>query len=266
MSNCAIIYICTGKYEVFWKDFYETAENFFLQDSKKEYFLFTDSKTLIETSLHNVTPVFWKRSGWPYDTMMRWECIACVQDKIKEYDYAIYCNANTLFLRPLNSWIFEEKTLTLLSYSGQDMDCDEMPFERNQLSAAYIPYGSKPRGYMQGGLIGGSVNEFIYMALDLRDLTMKDLSKGIIPRMHDESLINAYIFNHNNMKIKILDNRAVIPEEYQCGVNSAAIFRNKDQYGGNFGLRNNSEIGKIVASIKKFLFTGKKALKKILHR
>ena len=39
----AILYICTGKYVVFWKDFYQSFEKKFLKKSEVEYFVFTDA-------------------------------------------------------------------------------------------------------------------------------------------------------------------------------------------------------------------------------
>ncbi len=40
-----ILYICTGKYDIFWKDFYLSAERYFMQDQSFiiEYYVFTDS-------------------------------------------------------------------------------------------------------------------------------------------------------------------------------------------------------------------------------
>ena len=39
-----ILYICTGKYDIFWKDFYLSAERYFMQDQSFiiEYYVFTD--------------------------------------------------------------------------------------------------------------------------------------------------------------------------------------------------------------------------------
>ena len=41
METVGILYICTGAYDVFWDDFYNTCEEHFVGVEKK-YFVFTD--------------------------------------------------------------------------------------------------------------------------------------------------------------------------------------------------------------------------------
>ena len=40
----AILYIATGRYIVFWKDFHRACEKFFLPHHEKTYFVFTDNQ------------------------------------------------------------------------------------------------------------------------------------------------------------------------------------------------------------------------------
>lgn len=48
----AILYICTGKYNVFWDGFYKSSEKFFLKDeAEKEYFVFTDNMDLCQDKI-----------------------------------------------------------------------------------------------------------------------------------------------------------------------------------------------------------------------
>jgi len=35
----AVMYICTGKYECFWDEFYRTSEQYFYPDIDKHYFV-----------------------------------------------------------------------------------------------------------------------------------------------------------------------------------------------------------------------------------
>lgn len=68
--NIAITYICTGKYSVFWPEFYRTAEAFFYPNIEKKYFVFTDDEELISLLSENpkVYTFFQRKAGWPYDT------------------------------------------------------------------------------------------------------------------------------------------------------------------------------------------------------
>ena len=42
----AILYICTGRYNQFFTDFYKSSESFFLLGTSKTYFVWTDDEKL----------------------------------------------------------------------------------------------------------------------------------------------------------------------------------------------------------------------------
>ena len=46
MATIGMLYICTGKYTVFWPEFYETFSRNFLPGCKKEYFIIPDPQTI----------------------------------------------------------------------------------------------------------------------------------------------------------------------------------------------------------------------------
>lgn len=46
MTKVAALYIATGRYTVFWPEFYESAEKYLLKDCEVHYFVFTDAATL----------------------------------------------------------------------------------------------------------------------------------------------------------------------------------------------------------------------------
>ena len=45
-----ILYICVGRYDFFWKSFYESSERYLMQGSPciREYFVFTDASSYIK--------------------------------------------------------------------------------------------------------------------------------------------------------------------------------------------------------------------------
>ena len=62
-----ILYICTGKYDIFWKDFYLSAERYFMQDQSFiiEYYVFTDSPQLYdEENNEHIHRIKQKNLGW----------------------------------------------------------------------------------------------------------------------------------------------------------------------------------------------------------
>lgn len=50
MTKVAALYIATGRYTVFWPEFYESAEKYLLKDCEVHYFVFTDAATLPGTT------------------------------------------------------------------------------------------------------------------------------------------------------------------------------------------------------------------------
>lgn len=255
MKKYAIIYICTGGYSVFWKDFYDSAEKFFLAGAQKEYYVFTDDSKLLQVKDDRVHSFYCGKAGWPYDTLLRWDRICQIQDLLERYDFIVFCNANMEFLSEIHSKIFENTDFTLWS-STKDTDlADNLPLERRQESKAYIPYGANVRKYVAGGFILGRMGPFLEMSRELRNWTTQDLRNGIIPIWHDESLENAYFYYYGSgLNIKIIGPDLINMEEFvKDGAQPCAIFRNKDRYGGNIGIRYNMTLGRLDILRRKIL-------------
>ena len=54
MTRVAMLYLSTGKYAVFWPEFYRSFEAHFLPDCEKHYFVFTDAENLPFADAANV--------------------------------------------------------------------------------------------------------------------------------------------------------------------------------------------------------------------
>lgn len=255
MKKYAIIYICTGTYSILWKDFYESAEKYFLCDAEKEYYVFTDDPKIIEGKIERVHPYYRKRMGWPYDTLLRWDQICSIQDKLSTYDYIVFCNANMEFLDSVEAKCLENADFTLWSTSTEEELPDKMPLERRSESRAYVPYGGEIEKYVSGRFILGKADFFLEMSRILRDWTAQDLGNGVIPVWHDESMENAYFYHYSSyFRIRYVGSEfAAIEELLKEGEQTHAIFRNKDRYGGNVGMRYNMTLGKIDIFRRKVL-------------
>ena len=71
-NKVGILYICTGKYDVFWEEFYKSCEKYFLPNSEKYYFVFTDSNHLYdEENNKNIKKYYQENLGWPDNTLKR---------------------------------------------------------------------------------------------------------------------------------------------------------------------------------------------------
>lgn len=189
-----ILYICTGKYDVFWKAFYESAEKYLCPEAEKHYFVFTDSEQIISEG--RVHKIYQERLGWPKDTLMRFHLFLDIKDQLKEMDYLFFFNANYTFtkiittadLLPTENDNYLVGQIHPVAYHKKRKNFD---YETNAQSTAYIPPATG-KYYFAGGLLGGRAPEFLLMCFTLKNNIDKDLSKDIIAKWHDESYINQF--------------------------------------------------------------------------
>ncbi len=235
----AILYVCTGKYDVFWDEFYSSSEENFYPDVEKTYFIFTDCKRMLELKEKNVQAFCQARSGWPYDTLLRFNWFCTIQDKLEEYDACYFINANGKFLKKVTPELIpfpsDEEPMILSVHINNYEDTEGKKFapERNPMSTAYIPEGAYCRAH-SGGFFGGRTKEFLEMCRKLRDRIAKDLQNGIIAIWHDQSHLIKYATEipHYNVEKGL-----VASEEYADLSKCLMIFRDKRNYGGNVNLR-----------------------------
>lgn len=253
MYKIAILYICTGKYDVFWKDFYESSEKYFLPKHKKTYFVFTDAENLYAEGNENIVKVDQSNLGWPNNTLLRFEMFERVLSSLKDYDFIFFCNANLLFLEEVNEEFLpiEEGLLAVIHPGFYNKKPTDFPYERNEKSLAYIPMGEGKR-YFMGGLNGGRAEDYIRLIQELNARIHRDLEHDIIAVWHDESHINRYLIDN---KAKILDSGYGYPEGWNLPFKPIIIIRDKSKWGGHNFLRDSKD---------SFTTRVKRKLKKIL--
>lgn len=235
----AILYICTGKYEIFWDRFYDTSQKHFYAGHLKHYFVFTDSERIIRQRDSNISVYYQAKSGWPYDTLLRYNWFCTIQDLLREYDVCYYVNANSEFLRDVTEeeipFPSTEYPLVLSihpKYYDDDLGVTFNP-ERNPDSLAYVPEGTKCRSHC-GAFWGAKSDAFIEMSCILRDRTADDLSRGIIAVWHDQSHLIKYATEVPHYNI---ENGLVSYEEYADFDKCLLVFTAKSKFGGNDNLR-----------------------------
>ena len=73
-----ILYICTGRYSIFWKKFYQSTEKSFMQGLPciREYYVFTDNPCLYgEKKNKRIHRIYQENLGWPDNTLMRFSIV-----------------------------------------------------------------------------------------------------------------------------------------------------------------------------------------------
>lgn len=240
-----ILYICTGNYVRFWSKFYRACEKYFLPNTDKKYFVFTDKKEQeilrqVKAKSDKITVFYLQHKPWPYVTINRFATFLQHRERLNT-DYLFFFNANLLCVAP----ILEEEFLPNGGGGGQHLlatqamgfferPIAEFTYERNPKSAAYIPIDQGEK-YFQGGLQGGKSEYFLQACEEMNAQIMADLSKDIIAVWHDESHWNKYLLNRKD--VKIMSPAYLFPQYCDSNISPKIIVIDKNNYGGHTFMR-----------------------------
>lgn len=235
----AVLYIATGRYIIFWDDFYQKAEQNFLPHLYKTYFVWTDD--LQREFPENVVRTYQKQLEWPLITLKRFEMFMGQAELLKDYDYIYFLNANMLPVRPVGDEILptEEQGLTVVAHPGYYKASNAyFPYERNSRSTAYIPYGDGVV-YVMGGFNGGRSDAYLKLIRDLDVAVKKDAENHVMAKWHDESHLNKYILDKNPL---VLSPAYGYPQESYASLNEfkdnhKMLILDKRKFGGHAYLR-----------------------------
>ena len=193
----AVLYICTGKYNRFFADFYKSAKKYFLKDMAHiEYFVFTDDEQLCSNPDVHITRKECK--GFPLDSLMRFDDFLSIKEQLLRFDYTFFFNANMKIIAPIGlDFLPLTEGLSAVIHPGYyNKPAFLYPYERNKKSTAYIKPFEKSYHYFMGSLNGGKVKDFMKLSEVCSKNIHEDLKNGIIAIYHDESYLNKYLRNN----------------------------------------------------------------------
>ena len=223
-----------GKYDIFFKELYDSTKKYFLPELEKKYFLFTDKKF---DEKEDLTQIYQEKMGWPYDSMMRFHLIKKIKNELLNYDYVYFLNLNMKAVQFLGKEIIPTETNDFLMGCEHplhyDWPVEKLPYERNPKSCLHIPLG-EGKTYYQGCFNGGRSDKFLEMAEILSKKIKTDHNNNIIPIWHDESALNWFYKNKNPLKLPY---SYIYPEEMNLPQSPIMIQRNKWKYMNKSALR-----------------------------
>lgn len=241
-QKVAMLYVCTGKYSIFWKDFYCSFEKFFLTDYEKEYFVFTDQNEIYgEDENRRIHRIEQQDLGWPGNTLMRFDMFSNYASELIKFDYIFFMNANAECVREVQGEeILSDKPGIIVVQHPNFTHTNKylFPYERDKRSTAYIPY-DKGRYYVIGAINGGTSAAYLGMIKQLKKATDEDLSNGIVAIWHDESQLNHFVAY--SQEYKILDPSFCYPEGWKLPYQPAIVMRDKNKYFNVAKLKNNTK-------------------------
>lgn len=182
----------------------ESARKHFLVNHDVDYLLWSDMPKEVNygATIFEADPV-----PFPYPTLMRFHLFLQQEEKLKEYDYIFYCDADMLFVNTVGDEVL-----------GDGITCAEHPmyalkrlfippYEPNKDSSAYIPrlgvqaineHGRpyfKPL-YAAGGFQGGKSQDFIKAMKWCKRSIDDDFARNYIAIWNDESHWNRYLLDN----------------------------------------------------------------------
>lgn len=236
MEKVAILYICTGKYIVFWDNFFATAEKYLLPNCAKTYFVFTDSEHLIGEEQAQVKKIRQPNLGWPGNTLFRYQMFRPFEHELREFDYVLFFNANILFLDYVYEYEFlpRQEGLAVVNHPlFYNKDPHSFPYERNPASLAYVPWGHGTF-YCLGGINGGRSADYVELIILLEQAIHHDCTNGIIAVWFDESHFNKYVMGR---EVKLLTPSFGYAEDVSLPFPPKILIMNKIKWGGHQYLR-----------------------------
>jgi len=236
MITIGILYICTGKYSIFWKAFYESSEQYFLPDAEKHYFVFTDSSEINETDKIHV--YYEKPKGFPLDSLLRFDMFLGIKKEVSIYDYAFFFNSNMVFVRKVSRVDIlpdgkKERLVAVLHPGYYNKEAMAYNYERRRASTAFIPYDRKNNyHYFMGGLNGGITEDYYRLIDGCNRNIHQDMDDNIMAIYHDESHLNKYLYDRDD--VKILPPSYGFPEDGKLPFEPYIVIQNKMKHGGKY--------------------------------
>ncbi len=196
----ALVSICLNQpYWPYIAPMFESARKFFLKGHEVDFFVWSDMEKLDGATLFPTTP-----HEWPLPTLFRYSLFLQQEEKLREYDYVFYNDADMLFVSPVGNEVLGEG-LTIAEHPMYALRQGYIPpYEPNPQSKAYIPRlgriidsNGKKRlkpVYAAGGFQGGRTEDWMTAMKTMKDWIDEDFANGYIPIWNDESIWNAYLF------------------------------------------------------------------------
>jgi hypothetical protein len=203
LRNVGVLLVATGKYySYFFENLYKSSEKFFLPDTQKTYYVFTDAVNELTSVPDNVVIVYQEWEPFPGPTLHRYHYFDIISEVLKKHDYLFYTDVDMLFVDTVTAKDLNpnNKAFVAVVHPGFYMTQNRRGTpETNPKSKAFID-ASVDFEYVAGGFQGGKAKYFL-MAIRTMKLSIDaDLKIGIIPVWHDESIYNKFVvLNKNNV-------------------------------------------------------------------
>lgn len=178
-----------------------SARKFFLKGHDIDFICWTDmpKETKIDATIIPTEPF-----QWPVPTLHRYHLFLKEEERLKEYDFIYYIDADMKFVSRVGDEVLGD--LVAAEHPMYSIRKEYIPpYEPNEKSNAFIPRLGKVVSengkkrfkpcYVAGGFQGGRSENFIAAMKEMKEMIDKDfIGEGYIPVWNDETVWNKYCF------------------------------------------------------------------------
>jgi hypothetical protein len=229
MTRLTIFSVATDRYLEFWFELLRTAEQFLDIDLNVQWILFTNREndipqTISERFGANLLIVRFESSPWPMPTLLRYELLAKVSDKV-EGEIVMHLDADMIFAGSLTwnnliqsignnkialvqhpgyfrpnklenvKFYFKHPRYILSDLKSRLINGGIGSWEKNSRSLAFVSRRDR-KVYVCGATWFGKKNSIIDLCSSLSLRIQEDLSNNILAKFHDESHLNWFAANN----------------------------------------------------------------------
>ena len=198
MTKIGILYIGIGRYACFWPEFYNSCETNLVPEAEKHYYVFTDQTTI--TPSDRVEVFHQDDMGWPCNSLLRFQDVLPHQGPSQYQRLSVLLQCHTLrLLAPLPPRISFLQTKTSRPSVSRPIQ------RRCRMNTALSQQPVYRLGVPNTTIPVPSMVERHSLTLTLLEtcnaIVDTDLSNGIMPIWHDESVINKFLADKNYVKV-----------------------------------------------------------------
>jgi hypothetical protein len=219
VKKVALIFIGTYKYADFFPKWKEHVDRFFLTKCEKTIFVFTDRSDEDFFNLPDVVVNEVEHLSWPFITLFRFKMMKAISNDLSRFDYVFFLDADLFptteikiseissqdkslvgVQHPGNYKILYEKKNNIQKNYEWDPTCKtkgSLAFIKGKIS----DYGTE--FYHQGCFWGGESKAIINLVSTLNRNVDKDLENNVIADWHDESHLNMFFLENQNLLLTI---------------------------------------------------------------
>lgn len=199
--NAGILLISTRKYKQFVAPLINQIDEYFLPDTKKTIFVFTDELQELE-SKSNIEQIIIPPYKFPYPTLLRYMLFDDNKEQLKKCTHLTYMDVDMAIVDTITPEEFlTDEGLTVVRHpgffisNGWGNGDNENPKE----STSYMPPENR-KHYYCGGVQSGTSEAYLELSKILSANIKLDELNGVMAIYHDETHYNKYV-NENYGKI-----------------------------------------------------------------